>query len=261
MGKKKLEATQHLQRIAALPYNPYFEGEVQKIRKEYAIPADCKKAWDWFFKNHHTGGLRAAWPLFNTETFPLFETSQSINRTEVPLEQDVVRVMERFQLPSYVFYRILQYVLLKDKRCLDPQIFDPNAVFEPVIRRGIPEWKITITGVYPWTKQKKWDEIWFEIQKKWDDFADGTFEKIIQALKSGTSTKRPAIESYHEQMKRYSEWYQLSEIEGLGPVKTLKRWEEKHPEEVDPDDPIDPSTVTHAIQEFREIITPITIKD
>jgi hypothetical protein len=36
--------------IAVLPYNPYFEEEVKKVRKKYGIPGDSTKAEDWFKK-------------------------------------------------------------------------------------------------------------------------------------------------------------------------------------------------------------------
>ena len=65
MGKKKLEATRQLQRIAALPYNHYLEKEVSKIRQKYSIPTDFEKALEWFYQEHAREYLEGAYqPLF-----------------------------------------------------------------------------------------------------------------------------------------------------------------------------------------------------
>lgn len=264
MEMKKGLSTKRLMRIAALPYNHFFGNEVQKIRKEYAIPADYKEAWDWFFQEHAASGLRAAWSLFDPNPLLMNATAKTIYHTEVPLEKDIVLVMIKFQLPSYVFFRVLQYVLLNDIRCLDPQVFAPNATFEPDTRRGLPEWKITVTGITPWTTKGQWDEIWAMINQFdefWDEFEDGRMKKVIEILKLGRSTKRPTVESYRKQMKRWSEWYQLCVIQGMSAVKALDKWEKDHPEQIDPDNPIDPSTVTRAVKDFQEIIRPVPLKE
>lgn len=66
MRKTKFKFTEELKRIATLPYNHYFEEAIQEIRKENDVPADPRTAWEWFFKEHVSGNIRAAWPLFGS---------------------------------------------------------------------------------------------------------------------------------------------------------------------------------------------------
>ena len=66
-----------------------------------------------------------------------------------------------------------------------------------------------------------------------------------------------------DQMKRWSEWYHLSKIKGLGPRRALDQWllEEDDARQYDPNRPFNLSTVTKAINKIREIITYIPIED
>ncbi|MFC2003865.1 hypothetical protein ACFLV4_08015 [Chloroflexota bacterium] len=179
MAKEELKLTKELQRIAALPHNHFFEEEAQKLRQEYAIPADYMEAWDWFFQVHAASGLRAAWPLFDTNPLLMNATAKTVYDTEVPLEEDIVLLMKHFRLPAHVFYRLLQYVLLNDKQFLDPQLFAPHVEFEPDPRRGLPEWKLTITGISPWTTKIQWDEIWDDAVKKAVKISEEVYWKRI----------------------------------------------------------------------------------
>jgi len=267
--EKELTATEQLKRIAALPYNYYFLHEAQKIRKEYPIPVDNRETWNWFFNEHVGPENKAAWPLFEPNPLMLIKKAKTIYDTEVPLEKDIVLIMKQFQLPPYIFRFLLLYILFNDMRYLDPQNFTPDVDFEPDIRRGLPEWKATVTGIFPWTTQTEWNNIWTRLKQMdefWDLSYEGDMRTVIETLKPATSTKRTTVESYSKQMKRDSEWYQLVGIEGLPIREALERWENEHPTEVEdyrsehPKHPeFDESTVSKAVNRFRKIITPTPI--
>ena len=58
-------------------------------------------------------------------------------------------------------------------------------------------------------------------------------------------------------MERWSEWYQLVEVQGLKISEALEEWEKSHPDQV-PAKGIDESTVSKGVAEFRKIITPVS---
>jgi len=253
MEKRKLKATRELQRIAALPYNPYFEEDVKRIRRKHAIPPDRKGAMEWFYTDYSLKHGKMAYPLFLPKgEYPFFETGESIADTEVPLERDVVALLWRFRLPEMVFESVLQYVLTGDEIFLDPLVFEPNVECDFDTRKGLPELTVTITGLDPWATKKQWEEIWDCKIRPILERAKDICEDVLNLTEP--AKKRPTLGSYRKQMQVYSEWYQLSEIQGFGPTKALEKWEKDHPDQCGH---YDPSTITHAIKEFRRIITPI----
>jgi len=117
---------------------------------------------------------------------------------------------------------------------------------------------------WPWVSKKQWGEIYTQHVKPALKVAGKNLSIAAgKGLSIDVSQKRNTLESYREQMKRWSEWYQLSEIQRLGPKQALDKWllEEDYADQWNPDEPFDLSTVTKAIDRFREIITPTPIKD
>ena len=268
MGKKKLEATLQLQRLGALPYNHYFEAEVVKFHKKYAIPEDPHQADDWLdsqlreelgISSKTTQSIRAMLtsPTFHhgnaaltfIEMVALREHPRTLSTKlrkdadwswNAPLFRDIGNLLERFRLPVQIRYNVLRYISTGKKEWLD--LLEPWVKCEIDLTTDIPEFRITVGGFIPWITKKQWLAIW------------NTYYKTEVSHISQSARKRATTKSLREQMQRWSEWYQLSETHGLGPVQALNRWESEHPDECGK---YDLSTVTHAIQEFREIINPL----
>lgn len=274
MGKEKLGATRQFQRIAALPYNPYFEKEVKQIRQKYAIPTDGKKAREWLsYLEHKLKYSEWGYPLFTPKAKDSFlegkeartitevlesKEARTIYPIEVLVGLEALILLQRFRLPKYVFRNVHQYVLTGYKIMLDPSRLAPKVEFElNVITKGLPEWKVTITGLGPWATKKQWAEIWDSKVKQRVEEARKTCEEVDGIAELGR--KRATLEAYSEQMRRWSEWYQLSEIQRLGPKQALDKWllDEDRADQWNPDEPFALSTVTKAIDEFRDIITPL----
>lgn len=259
MGKKKLRMARQLQRIVALPYNPYLDEQVGEIRQKYSIPVDRKKASDWFYLEYAMSYRKCAYPLFIPRGQALFLQSKEVKTiydTEVPLEREILILLQRFQLPDYVFESLLRYVIGDDKISLDPLAFEPKVEFDWDYRKGLPELKVTIAGLSHLTTEKQWKQIWNRQVKQRINRAKEDYKEVFGI--AGSSRKRITLESYREQIKRWSEWYQLSEIQGLGPTGALKKWEKDHPDECGK---FEVSTVTHAIKEFGEIIRPSSLAE
>ena len=278
MGKGKLETTRQLQRIVALRYNPFFEEFAKQIRQEYAIPENSTEAQDWFkdllgrykksafgffFKSFFEKGTlpfaTGAFALGNIgSTYHPWVAPRELNEmnsiidTEVPFERHILAVLPRFGVPFAMYFVIIRYVLTGNKSWLHPLWLQPEVECEFDLKTGQPWLKVTIPGLGPWTTKKQWDEIW-----------DNNIKLYLKALGEvlGTtqpSRKRATFLSLEKQIKRYAEWYQLSEEQGLGPTPALEMWYNSHPDERDK---YDVSAITHAITEFREIITPTAIED
>lgn len=292
MGTRKLEATRELQRIAALPYNHYFHEEVVRIRRRYGIPKHAKglrplrpelakalRRWlkylppeealkyelgergltdadlarFWFYVLYSEHYKKRAWALFapDKETREVLGAGKHIYDTEIPLEKEVLTLLQRFGLPEAIFDRVLQYVLTLDKGWLDPLEFEPAVYFNIDATKGFPLLTITVARLGLWISDKEWARIWKDRVKPHLASLRRRFKAQLGTTEP--SKKRMTLKAYSEQMRRWSEWYQLSEIQGLGPTKALEEWERKHPDQCGK---YDLSTVTHAIEEFREIITP-----
>ncbi|MBL7125148.1 MAG: hypothetical protein ISS51_03520 [Dehalococcoidales bacterium] len=260
---KKLEATRQLQRIAALPYNPIFEEEVKKIRHKYAIPEDPDEAKFWFRKHYRKYDKSVLAWFVSSDLFPFLAAKRGIgdkskrgaglfgSLTEVPLEIHILNLIQRFRLPWTMIPTALLYVLTLERVWLYPSQLKSEVMFAPEFPGDTLT--VIVTRLTPYTTRKQWNEIW-------NDHVKRELDKIKQTNKQvlGTpSRKRTTLASLEEQIKRWAEWYQLSEVEGRGPVEALEKWEQDHLEQTGK---IDLSTVTHAIKEFKEIITPVPVK-
>jgi hypothetical protein len=275
MGRENLKATRQFQRIAALPYNPYFEEALKQIRQKYEIPTAGKKA-DHFLQYlaQHLKYNELGYPLVTPgDRDPFHETMRTIAevleskeaRTIYPIEVlvglEALVLLRRYRLPKYVFRNVHQYLLTGHKTLLAPSSLAPRVEFEliSVVKKGLPEWKVTITGLGPWATKRQWAQIWdSKVRKKVEEIRM-VVEKVDGMGELGR--KRATVESYREQMQRWAEWHQLSVIQAMSAVKALDKWEKNHPEQIDPDNPIDPSTVTRAVKDFQEITRPVPLKE
>jgi len=110
---------------------------------------------------------------------------------------------------------------------------------------------VTIATIGPWISQKQWVAIldtYIQPQMK----KHASFFKKVWGVAS-PARKRSTLEAFSEQMQRYSEWYQLSEAQRLGPKRALDKWEESHQDQTGK---FDISTVTKAVSEFQDIVSP-----
>lgn len=279
MGKRKLDVTRQLQRIAALPYNDYFKEEVKQIRVKYLLPvARAGKSVLSFFSECVTDDnnyvfLRYIDPEADADSYisifglpentssaeahrfleDLKEKKQakSIADAEVPLEQDIVQILERFGLPERAFPNVFWYVLLDWEEKLLTGLVGLLAQSHGTFETGIPRFKITIYGLGPWTQKRQWDKVWHDLVKTQVEFCAEVYEQVWGIPRP--SKKRATLQSYDDQMQTWSEWFNLSEVQGRGPKEALEEWEHNHP---DQRGRFDLSTVTKAIQGFREVITP-----
>ena len=228
--------------LAALPFNPYFEEEVKRIRKEYNIPDKWEEALYWYYDH-----LR---------TYTQDKKQKTIFDTTIPLEKEIIVLLVRFGLPFTRFWTTLYYIILNRKIFLDPKYAtEPSVDIKPDYEWSTLELRVNVSRINIWTTKKQWTNIWNQIKFNLEDLEEVYREKFGIVV-SGRKSASPVL--LLEQMKRWSEWYQLSEIQRLGPVRALGRWEEDHPDERGK---FDLSTVTKAIGNFREIITPIPIED
>lgn len=296
MEKEKLsKTTRQLQRIAALPYNPFFEREINDIRRKYEIPEDAAVAKNWFrsllwkYKKSTFAFLfklsserlpygvfslphdLAAYEIINLEEGLKHEVSaearemKTLFETEVPLERDILLLIQRFGLPDAIYFLTLQYLLTGNKEWIDLLQIRPYAHCIFGMETGEIGLRVTITGLYPWTTREEWDDLWEGTVKDsledLDAFICGRkfhrkrslSESLYRRFKRWSESYQSSLD---RQMKRWSEWYQMVEVDGKSLKTALGRWEEEHPEQV-PAKGIDESTVSKAVAEFRRIITPL----
>jgi hypothetical protein len=239
--KGKLKITRQLQRMAALPYNYFLRDMLVRIRNSYSIPKESEQAYEWFseyivayFGKGFTKGIVNPMELVIQHT---------------PLGEELKSVASQFGLPGICVRNLLLYLLDSDQNSL--LIFDrPVVNIERSAEGGMPTLDVTLLRITPWMNRKDWDNIWLnQVRIKVDELKTNNPEH------KDFAKKRSTIHAYEEQMKRYAEWYELVELKGLPIGKALREWEGSHPNEVTPEG-IDESTVSKAVKEFREIITP-----
>jgi hypothetical protein len=237
---KKLRITRNLQRAAALPYNHFVKNEVTKIRRRYGIPESAEQAALWL-SNYVINYFGRGW------------TENVVNPMEVfimytPLGLEIKSLGKRFGLPGLCLRLIVSYLVENEQDSLTTKGLGPITNIDRSSEGGFPTLDIKLLRISPWITKKDWDNIWQNsVKAKVDELRRNNpdYRDIIRT--------RFRVEKYCEQMKRWARWYQLSEVEGLGPTEALARWEKENPTERRI---FDQSTVTKAIKEFKEIITP-----
>lgn len=184
---------------------------------------------------------------------------------KAPLKRDVNYLLARFGLPVQAFRIVMRYLLWGDDihwtHYIDRdtgtlRIWDPFELYVTVRDdRERFSIKVTVSRVGPWTSKRQWDSIWnMKVKPRMEKYKD-LYEHLTRIRLPG---KKSAIfASCCEQMQRYSEWYQLSQIEGMGPKRALDEWERRNPSLMGV---FELSTVTKAIKEFQEVITPVSPK-
>ncbi|MFC2012642.1 hypothetical protein ACFLVU_05880 [Chloroflexota bacterium] len=250
MGKKQLESTLQLQRIAAIPYNPNLRRDIELIRIKYGLDKyDGDEAWKWYAEQINPVGVRST--LHYLVAKPDWDVRSYMEHpfeTDIDIEQDIGTLLSRYQLPISQFIQIIYYATYGYPYSLEMlKAFKPGVLKVYSVQIELGRVEIIIGYLTPWTTKKEWNEIW-----------DKDVLPIIKDLKQTQGIKLQArkatLFTMITQIERWSEWYELSEIQGLGPTKALREWEKINPTEAGK---FDQSTVTHAVKEFERIITPI----
>ena len=277
MENNKVTMTEKLKRIAALQYNPFLEQEAKRLRNIYGVPTDIEIAIDWYYKEHASVYgreiLGATYTTKKSSTESIRQEGGTIYDSEDQLEQAVLRILEDFRLPPRMFSHVLTYILIDNAQVAFCHVWS-----EPILSlkfekcRGEFEFTATIQNVNLHTSKKVWlaiyDAMITGMKKSEQKMLERcslceNIEYCANALGifgTSFSKKRSTLASYETQMRRWAEWYQLVEIEGLPIGDALDKWLQSHPEQ-DSRKGIDESTVSKAVGEFRKIITPITIQD
>lgn len=289
------KTVRQLRRIAALPYNSFFERAINEIRQKYTILEDASEAKNWFknllweYKRStfaYIFKIRSEHLLYDIihlpHDLPAFEMHleedlqhklaigagemQTLLETEVPFERDILLLLRRFHLPTAMYFMVLQYALTGDSSWIQLLHMRPEAHCFVGMETGELVLRVTVTGLYPWTTREEWDDLWEGTVKDSlediDAFLCGRKFRRKRSLQEALYRRfKRWYQSYQSsldrQMKRWSEWYQLVEVRGLRISEALDEWEKSHPEQV-PAKGIDESTVSKAVAEFRKIITPVS---
>jgi hypothetical protein len=231
-------------RIYALPYNHFFKDELKQMRSYLELPEEgisgSQQAWAWLEK-HFTEKRPQILPWFLAEPAP---SDEKLWQTEVPLWKVAIYLITRYGLPLRMRSRIGLYVVTNDGKFLT-NWRGLDVDFAINIKAAKLQLVITVDGVDVWTTEEQWHEVW---------------EHWVKPLKRNLgepipANKRPGYgKVLQERIKRYAEWFELSEKSpGMGPAKALREWEKTYPDERGK---YDISTVTKAVKEFGRLTAP-----
>lgn len=229
-------------RVYALPYNHYFKDKVKQVRSYLGLPmdgiSDTKQAWAWIEK-HFSENRPQPWFV------PMHAPSnEKVWETDVPLWQVAIILIYLFGLPLRMRNSVGLYVVINNESFLT-NWKGLDVDFAINVKAATPQFAVTVDGIDAWTTEQQWREVW---------------KTLIQPLKGNLGEPIPANKrtgrgkALRERIKRYAEWYELSEKPDSGPANALKEWEKLHTKDSGKHDA---STVSKAIQEFRRLITPI----
>lgn len=290
--KETSPAIRRLQRLAALPFNPYFKKAVSEIRQCRKIPVG-ENGFKWFIDDIKANNYKKqSWLCYvDLSKYPFIRPAgETYVETDVPLEHDIWILIFRFGLPAVLFFNILMYILTNNEKwiLLRHRAFEPSVKITSDFRRGV-ELKVVITRIGLLMNKEDWERIWDTKVKKFVDILINLDEEDRQS----NANKRATYGFYLKLMKRWSEWYELHDLKGLGPAAIVSKWLEEHPYEQEKYDlnvmvynldksrhnprkydrnlnesresrdkkskkysNLDESTVTRAIAEFRAIVSP-----
>ncbi len=293
MEKSKIDGTQLLARIAALPFNLYFKEDIARLRRKYNIPVSelgeeeqaCAlglsdfgegQEWEWdeseeegdfptegeefkfipdpepgykwyleMITKYKNNSLSFYYKVFwkRGASFPIYSLGlaafqvrywdspwrtrnpckmKTLVDTEVPLELDLIGILRRYGLPLSTFYYALGYTLSGDTFDVAPhRYWFPNVNFLYHNITGEDELTVRVT-LHPWDNRQTWNSCWPVVNRALKNL------RVSRGL-SELSTKRNTVYSFWFQIVRWGEWYHLSEIQKLGPVRALEKWEEHYP--------------------------------
>lgn len=230
-------ATKQLQRACAIPYNHFLHGDIRALQNKLGLNKltfdECDK---WLLALSDYWGSHK--PKEKIVSLVPIETKNEI-------EKAIYYILARYQLPMSQFWNIA-LCLFENDPCFDLPTDLPTvrkSHFDPVMGRT----DIIVEELEVWTTKQQWEALW-------DTQVMPLIKKLRDSQGIGMIPKKIMVPSVIKQMDRWAEWYFLSEREGLGPAKALEKWEKTHQDE---GKTFDHSTVIHAIQEFRRIITPL----
>jgi hypothetical protein len=263
MKDYQLASRRQLQRIAAIPYNPYLKKEVYRIRKKYGVgnfPSDREKLFPEgsTVENHQLISMGISRRSLTTQEVKKVEAivEKLLQDKESSLERDIALLMSSFRLPYQLLHFVVLLILVgqeKNWRVLAPKSLGLQIEIESALDPELPALEARVSNIRPWTTSKDWAKLWDQVRLEMERVGSYPEDMVpeSQAYLARPGRKRSTLEAYKEQMKRYSEWYELSNKEG--PEKALMEWEQSHPELIGK---FDTSTLSRAVQEFRQIITP-----
>lgn len=243
------------QRIYALPYNHSFKGKVKQFRSYLGLPvdgiSDIQQAWVWL-ENHLK--QKPILPSAKPAIPPWLQQQQTSSderlwKTDVPLWQVAILLIADFGLPLRMRNNIGLYLVTNDEKFLTGwKGLDID--FAINVKAAKPQLAITVDGIDAWTTEQQWREVW-------DNWIKPLKRNLGEPIPANKRTGRG--KNLQERIKTMAEWYELSELDGLGPAKALEKWEEQHLDYVEHRKSkklYDVSTVTKAVEEFRRLITP-----
>jgi hypothetical protein len=265
MGRKRvddqLESTLQLKRLVAMEYNPYLLKDIKTIRARHGLDnMSPDEAWEYYereMRRHHHRSSLDYWEKFRSKKDGKIHarTMEHFLDYNIEIEKDIALLLSKYSLPNVAFITIFESVLSGQPASIHPRGFQPTFNWpKPGMWKYLDTYRTTlsINNVRPWISKKDWLNLWNEeigpFIKEWSKW-----------LGLNRYSRKMNLNSLVQQMKRNYEWYELSEIQGLGPERALVKWEEDNPDKINPDKPIDLSTVLKAIKEFRKIITPVVI--
>ena len=231
-------------RIYALPYDHFFKDKVKEARLSLGLPpegiTDNSQARDWL---HNHLGLQKPF-LPHVTTIPLWiallpSVEKNLQKTVVPLLKWAVILVSDFKLPIRMRNYIGLYILTNDDRLLTSWK-GLNIIPALNNKTGKLQLTVTVNGIDEWTTKEEWLQVW-------DDWVQMWFEQTPRGKRPGRG------DEVKERIKRYAEWYKLSEQPNSGPAKALSKWEKHHQDDRGKHDY---STVVKAIAEFKRLIKP-----
>ena len=234
-------------RIYVLPYHPLFKKDVKSVRTLLRLPengiSDEKQASAWL---HDHIGLKTPYSP-DSPTIPLgaaivqSASEAKLFDTEIPLWHFAGVLAQKYGIPLRMRNHIGVYILTNDEEWL--YVWNGLDVTVSVnIKAGKPQFAVIVDGIDTWTTRTQWQSVW-------DNYGKHIRRLAGKIPESKRNAPNPAL---RERIRRYAEWYELSEQPNSGPAKALREWENKHKNEMGK---YDISTVTKAVKEFRRLIT------
>lgn len=231
-------------RIYALPYNHFFKDKVKQMRLYLGLPengfSNDQKAWEWLEK-HLTEQQSKPWYFQKPASL-----DEKLWETEVPLLKAAIYLILESGLPLRMRSNIGLYIVTNNEKYLT-NWRGLNITVAPNMKSARVQLAITVDGIDEWTTEQQWREVW----EHWVKPGSRMLGEPVPP------NKRPGYgKKLQERIKRYAEWYQLSELDGLGPAEALKIWDKHYPNEAGN---YNESTVSKAVSRFGKLITPISL--
>ena len=212
-------------RIYVLPYLPSFKENVKSVRTLLKLPEsgilDAQQASLWL---HNHLGLKKPYSP-DSPTIPLAAAIIQSNLetklldTEVPLWHFALVLAQKFRVPLRMRNHIGLYILTDDEEWI--YVWNGlDVVLSANAKAGQAQVAVTVDGINASTTKGQWDDVWYNYVKP-------LRPRLGQVPENNKNAPGPAL---RERIKRYAEWYELSEVQKLGPAKAFRKWAEDHKE-------------------------------